>query len=165
MLKLGIQMVMLGAGEDKYQRQFSELASKLPKQVSVTIGFDASLAQKIYAGSDVFLMPSRYEPCGLGQLFSLRYGTAPLVRKTGGLADTVKNLSIKSGKGNGFVFTDYSSDALLKASKSAVKAYADRAAWKDLVTRGMSEDNSWDRSAKEYVSLYKKALQKAKGRV
>jgi len=164
MLGLGIQLVMLGAGEDKYQKQFSELAKKLPKQVSVTIGFNASLAQKIYAGSDVFLMPSRYEPCGLGQLFSLRYGTAPLVRKTGGLADTVKNLSAKTGKGNGFVFTDYSSEALLKAAKAAVKAYGDKPTWKALVARGMSEDNSWDHSATEYVSLYKKAIQKAKGK-
>jgi len=164
MLKLGVQLVLLGAGEDKYQKLFAGLAAERPKQVSVTIGFNAALAQKIYAGSDVFMMPSRYEPCGLGQLISLRYGTVPLVRKTGGLADTVKNFSRKAGKGNGFVFSEYSSGAFLKAVKAAVKAYGEKAAWKDLVARGMAEDNSWDHSAKEYVSLYKKAVQRHKGK-
>ncbi|MBI5190365.1 MAG: glycogen synthase GlgA [Nitrospirae bacterium] len=161
MLGLGVQFVMLGTGEEKYHKLFTELAKTNPRQVSVNIGFDAKLATRIYAGTDVFLMPSRYEPCGLGQLISLRYGTVPLVRKTGGLADTVKNYSVRTGKGNGFVFTDYSSRALMKAVKAAVAAYEDKAAWKGLVERGMNEDNSWERSAREYVKLYRKAMDKA----
>jgi starch synthase len=161
LLKMGAQVAILGTGEEKYHKLLSGLAKKKPKQVSVTLGFDLTLADRIYAGSDVFMMPSQYEPCGLGQLISLRYGTIPLVRKTGGLADTVKNYSPKTGKGNGFVFTDYSSGAFLKAARAAVEAYGDKAGWKGLVTRAMQEDNSWENSAKEYVKLYKKAVQKA----
>ncbi len=164
LLKMGVQVAILGTGEEKYHKLLSGLAKKKPKQVSVTLGFDLTLAERIYAGSDVFMMPSRYEPCGLGQLISLRYGTIPLVRKTGGLADTVKNYSPKAGKGNGFVFTDYSSSAFLKAARAAVKVYGDKAAWKGLVTRAMQEDNSWESSAREYVKLYKKAAQKGAAR-
>ena len=161
LLKMGAQVAILGTGEEKYHQLLSGLSKKLPKQVSVTLGFDLTLAERIYAGSDVFMMPSRYEPCGLGQLISLRYGTIPMVRKTGGLADTVKNYSPKTGKGNGFVFTDYSSAAFLKAAKAAVKAYGDKKVWKGLVTSAMQEDNSWESSAREYVKLYKRAVQKA----
>jgi starch synthase len=132
--------------------------------VSVTLGFDAKLADRIYAASDVFMMPSRYEPCGLGQLISFRYGTIPLVRKTGGLADTVKNFKPGTGKGNGFVFTEYSSRALLRAARATLNAYDDKKAWKALVAHVMKEDYSWEQSAKEYVKLYKKASQKAKER-
>jgi starch synthase len=164
LLKMGAQVAILGTGEEKYHKLLSGLAKKKPKQVSVTLGFDLTLAERIYAGSDVFMMPSRYEPCGLGQLISLRYGTIPLVRKTGGLADTVKNYSQKAGKGNGFVFTDYSSSAFLKAARAAVKTYGDKAAWKGLVMRAMQEDNSWESSAREYVKLYKKAAQKGAAR-
>jgi starch synthase len=162
-LKAGVQFVMLGTGEQKYHEIFSELARAHPKDVSVTLGFDAKLARRVYAGSDVFLMPSRYEPCGLGQLISLRYGTVPLVRKTGGLADTVTNYSAKTGRGNGFVFSDYSSAALVRAVRAAVKAYSDKEAWAGLVARGMGEDHSWEHSAREYVKLYEKALHKKAG--
>ncbi len=161
-LKTGAQFVLLGTGEEKYHHLFAALKKKRPKQVSVTLGFDARLANRIYAGSDVFMMPSRYEPCGLGQLISLRYGTLPLVRKTGGLADTVKNFSPRTGSGNGFVFTDYSTGALMKAVRAALAAYEDKKAWNGLVKRGMSEDNSWDQSAREYIKLYKKAAGKAR---
>jgi len=162
-LSLGVQLVVLGTGEKKYHELYSRLAKKKPKQVSVTLGFDAKLARRIYASSDVFLMPSRYEPCGLGQLISLRYGTVPLVRKTGGLADTVKNFNPRTKTGNGFVFSAYSSAALMKAARAAVKAYHDKKAWKGLVLRGMSEDHSWESSARGYAGLYKKAANKAAG--
>jgi starch synthase len=163
MLATGMQFVMLGTGDEKYHKLFSGLAKSNPKQVSVTVGFNGKLASRIYAGSDVFMMPSLYEPCGLGQLISLRYGTIPLVRKTGGLADTVKNFSARTGRGNGFVFTDYTAKALMKAVKAALAAYEDKKSWKLLVEGAMAEDNSWGSSAAEYVKLYKKALEKAKG--
>jgi len=162
MLRTGAQFAILGTGDEKYHKLLSGLAKKRPKQVSVTLGFDAKLANRIYAGSDMFLMPSRYEPCGLGQLISFRYGTVPLVRKTGGLADTVKNF--RNGKGNGFVFAEYSSKALMKAFNAALDAYSDKKGWRELVGRVMEEDNSWTRSAKEYVKLYKKAVEKVKAR-
>ncbi len=164
LLSLGVQFMLLGTGEQKYHDLYEALAKKRPKQVSATIGFDARLAKRIYAASDVFLMPSRYEPCGLGQLISLRYGTIPLVRKTGGLADTVKNFGPRTGRGNGFVFTEYSSGAFVKAARAAVKAYGDKKAWKALVGRAMEEDHSWASSAKGYEGLYKKAVRKAAAR-
>ena len=164
LLGMGVQFALLGTGEEKYHTLYSGIAKKKPRQVSVTLGFDAKLANRIYAGSDVFLMPSRYEPCGLGQLISLRYGTVPLVRKTGGLADTVSNYNPKTGLGNGFVFTEYSSKALLKCARAAVTAYGGKRAWKRLVTNGMNGDFSWDRSAREYVKLYRKAAEHAKDR-
>ncbi len=164
-LKLGAQFILLGTGDEKYHKLFSALASARPRQVSATLGFDVKLANRIYAASDVFLMPSLYEPCGLGQLISLRYGTIPLVRKTGGLADTVKNYSPRTGKGTGFVFSDYSAKALMKAVRAALDAYGERPLWKELVVRAMEEDNSWDNSAKEYIKLYKKAAEKARARL
>jgi starch synthase len=164
MMGLDLQVVVLGTGEEKYHKLLTHVAKKHPKSISVNLAFDATLAARIYAASDVFMMPSRYEPCGLGQLISLRYGTVPLVRKTGGLADTVSNYNAKTGKGNGFVFSEYSSKAFLKSVKAALSAYDDKTGWKKLVTAGMNEDNSWDNSAKEYVKLYKKAEAKAKAR-
>ena len=161
-VKMGGQVVILGTGEEKYHLLLTEIANRHPKHVSVTLGFDLKLANRIYAASDIFLMPSLYEPCGLSQLISLRYGTVPLVRKTGGLADTVKNYSAKTGKGNGFVFAEYSKKGLMKAVKAAFDAFADEKAWKALITAGMAADNSWDNSAKEYLKLYKKAAVKAK---
>jgi len=161
MMEMGVQLALLGTGEEKYHTLFSNLAKKRPKQVSVTLGFDGKLAKRIYAGSDAFLMPSRYEPCGLGQLISLRYGTVPLVRKTGGLADTVKNYNPKTGKGNGFVFTEYSSKAFLRSVKAALAAYDDKDVWNKLIGQGMAEDHSWESSARDYVKLYEKAREKA----
>ena len=164
MMGLNLQVVVLGTGEEKYHKLLTDVAVKHPKSISVNLAFDAKLAARIYAASDIFMMPSRYEPCGLGQLISLRYGTVPLARKTGGLADTVKNYSPKTGKGNGFVFADYSPKAFLKAAKAALSAYEDKAGWKDLVLAAMKEDNSWDKSAREYVKLYGKAVEAAKVR-
>jgi starch synthase len=128
--------------------------------MSLKLGFDPQLAQLIYAGSDMFLMPSHYEPCGLGQLISLRYGTIPIVRSTGGLADTIQNFSPSSNKGNGFAFVNYSSRELLQAVKRALKVYDNKEIWQKLMQRGMQQDFSWEYSAKEYVKLYRKALKK-----
>jgi starch synthase len=158
-----LQLVVLGSGAEEFQLMLQQLARKYPKKVGVTLGFDPKLAQLIYAGSDMFLMPSRYEPCGLGQLISLRYGTIPIVRSTGGLADTIKNFNPKTQKGNGFTFSNYSSRDMLAAIERALKVYADKPVWKRLMQQGMQQDFSWEHSAKEYVKLYRKALKKKKG--
>ncbi|MFH1709988.1 MAG: glycogen synthase GlgA [bacterium] len=149
-----LQIVLLGTGEPKYHELFLEMKKKYPERIGVNLGFDASLAQLIYAGSDMFLMPSLYEPCGLGQLISYKYGTVPVVRKTGGLADTVVD-----GK-TGFVFEEYTASALDDAIKRAIEAYNNKKKWKALVLRDMKLDYSWDASAKQYVDLYEKALDK-----
>ena len=119
----------------------------------------ADLARRIYAGSDCFLMPSRYEPCGLGQLIALRYGTVPVVRATGGLDDTIENWDPHTRKGTGFKFTEYSGDALLATIRQALQAYRDHENWQALMRNGMNKDFSWNASAKEYVRIYEKVRQ------
>lgn len=161
MLSMPLQLVLLGAGSPEYQRYFTALAKRKPDRVAVRIGFDVDLAQRIYAGSDMFLMPSRFEPCGLGQLISLRYGTIPIVRATGGLADTILDYTAAPDQGNGFVFTDYDSAALLDTLSRALKVYGDAAAWSALVKRAMDSDFSWHRSARRYTRLYGDAVQAA----
>lgn len=156
LMKLGIQLVLLGRGEEKYHELFRNLMKKYPSQLALHLKFDARLAKRIYAGSDVFLMPSRYEPCGLGQLISFRYGTVPLVRETGGLADTVVNFDPKSGEGNGFVFKEYETKAFLEAVDRTLGAFEDPKVWAQLVRNGMKQDFSWQNSAKQYVELYQK---------
>lgn len=146
------QMVVLGVGEKHYEQELSVLSQLYPKNISVNIKFDALLAQKIYAGSDIFLMPSRFEPCGLGQLISMAYGNLPLVRKTGGLADTVEN-----GK-TGFVFEKYSQHDFLSCLKKALEIYQDRKKWQKLMRNAMKKDFSWQNSAQKYLNLYKKLL-------
>ena len=148
---MDLQFALLGTGEEAYHRLMEAIAKKYPGKTSINIKFDNTLAKKIYASSDMFLMPSRYEPCGLGQLISLRYGTIPIVRKTGGLADTIN-------EENGFVFEQYSGDELLNTIKRALDAYKDRKAWQAMVKRAMEYDFSWGNSAKEYVALYKKVI-------
>ncbi|PIS31542.1 glycogen synthase GlgA [Candidatus Saganbacteria bacterium CG08_land_8_20_14_0_20_45_16] len=157
-MKLDCQFVVLGTGDLKYHELLTRLKNEFPEHVGLNLGFDAALAQLIYAGSDMFMMPSRYEPCGLGQLISFKYGVVPIVRKTGGLADTVHNFDLKTGAGDGFVFEEYSSAALLDAVKRALVAYKNKTAWKKLVKKVMNLDYSWNTSAKEYVNLYDKAL-------
>ncbi|MGQ9487643.1 MAG: glycogen synthase GlgA [Armatimonadota bacterium] len=159
-LDLGFQFVVLGTGDPRYEQLFTELANKNPQQVKAFIGFDPDLAQRIYAGSDLFLMPSRFEPCGLGQLMALRYGTIPIVRKTGGLADTIADFSPRTGKGNGFVFEDYDSAELLKAIKRALKAYQQPEVWHRLVDSALRSDYSWQHAAGEYTQLYLRALER-----
>ncbi len=157
----GTQFVLLGSGDKRYEDFFKDMARKFPDKVAVYIGFNAPLAQQIYAGSDMFLMPSRFEPCGLGQLISLRYGTIPIVRATGGLADTVTNYDPITKKGNGFVFSEYRADKLHDAVKRALFIYRERKdLWLELVKTAMEYDSSWETSAREYVRLYHIAMKK-----
>lgn len=150
---LDLQLVILGTGDLKYHLIMEDMVKKYPHVISLALRFDDPLAHKIYAGSDLFLMPSKYEPCGLGQLISLRYGTIPLVFKTGGLADTVN-------RNNGFIFDKYSSLELIKTIKKAIAAYKDKSKWTSLVKKAMEYDFSWDESAKHYFNLYAKAKAK-----
>jgi starch synthase len=158
LLAEGCQLALLGSGEARLEEGFREAARQHPRQVSVTIGYDGDLARRIYGGADCFLMPSRYEPCGLGQLIALRYGTIPIVRRTGGLADTVKEFDPARRAGTGFTFDAFAPEALLEAVRRAVAAFRQPALWRALVRNAMSEDFSWDASAREYVTLYRKAL-------
>jgi len=151
--KMNLQLVILGTGDIKYHLILERIVKKYPKVISLHLKFDDPLAHKIYAGSDVFLMPSRYEPCGLGQMISLKYGTIPLVFKTGGLADTVN-------EENGFVFERYSKDDLIKSIKKATAAFQNKNKWNALIETAMKCNFSWEESAKEYLQLYEKAKTK-----
>jgi len=153
-MNLKCQLIILGTGDPKYHELIKQLKREYPEYIGEKLGFDAKLAQEIYAGADMFLMPSRYEPCGLGQLISFKYGTIPIVRKTGGLADTVHDAE------DGFVFTEYSASALLDAVKRALTAYKDKAAWLKMQQKMMTYDYSWSASAKKYVKIYAIALDK-----
>jgi starch synthase len=152
-LKAGL--VILGAGEEKYQTMLIELAQKHHGCVAIKIGFDEPLAHRIMAGVDIFMVPSRYEPCGLTQMYALRYGTVPVVRATGGLDDTIEDFDPKTKKGNGFKFSAYEPEAFFEAIKRAVDLFEDSDTWKILMANGMKEDFSWDRSAKKYLKLYR----------
>ena len=153
------QAVILGKGDRAYEEALTELAGRYPEKIAVKIGFDAALASRIYGGADVFLMPSKYEPCGLGQMIALRYGSLPLVRLTGGLRDTVVPYDPDSSpEGYGFAFEDYSSEALRDEMLRAAGLYRNRRLWNRLVERGMKLDFSWARSAREYLKLYTKLL-------
>jgi starch synthase len=154
------QLVILGTGDPKYHDLLAKEKQKYPDHIGVSLKFDAILAEQIYAGADMFLMPSLYEPCGLGQLISFKYGTIPIVRRTGGLADTVHEFDPKTGEGEGFVFEEYSSKALLGAIKRGCENFHKKSIWKPLQEKVMQLDYSWDASAKKYVSLYMKALAK-----
>jgi starch synthase len=155
---LGVQYVILGTGERKYHEFFSELARTFPKSFSVTIAYDNKLAHLIEAGADMFLMPSRYEPCGLNQLYSMKYGTIPVVRGVGGLEDTIVDYTLTPDEGTGFKFYDYSKTAMLDALERGLKVYQSQGEWRALMGRCMAADFSWERSAQEYLELYKKAI-------
>lgn len=159
-MKLDLQIVVLGSGEKKYEDMFAKAAKKYKKKMGAHIGFDEELAHLIEAGSDMFLMPSKYEPCGLNQMYSLRYGTLPIVRATGGLADSVEDLDEKPKAGTGFVFKDYKAKQMVDTIKRALKAFEDKKVWQAAMVRAMKKDNTWDGSAKRYVELYKKLLKK-----
>lgn len=156
-LRTGAQIAVLGSGEPRYEAMWKELAERHPGSLSLTLGFDAALAQRIYAGSDMFLMPSRFEPCGLGQLISFRYGTVPVVRAVGGLADTVLDADADARQGTGFSFREYATAPLADAVRRAVRAYRDEARWDALRTRVMGLDHSWEASARRYVEMYEAA--------
>jgi starch synthase len=147
----GMSLVALGTGEPECEESFLQMASENPGRIAVRIGFDNALAHRIEAGADVFLMPSRYEPCGLNQMYSLRYGTVPVVRATGGLDDTI-------GEDTGFKFVEYSGTALLDAVRSADLAFADQDAWRAMMRRGMAQDYSWGSSAARYSALYRQLV-------
>lgn len=148
--KINLQLVILGTGDMKYHLILQDMVKKYPKVIALYLKFDDPLAHKIYAGSDIFLMPSKYEPCGLGQMISLKYGTIPLVFRTGGLADTVNN-------DNGFIFERYSKDDLIETIKQAVRAFKDKKKWARLIDKAMRSDFSWEESAKKYLRLYEEA--------
>jgi len=156
--QLGIQVVILGTGDQEYHVLLEEAAVKYPRQIRLYLKFDDALAHRIYSGCDVFLMPSRYEPCGLGQLISFKYGTAVVASKTGGLADTVVDFDPIGQQGNGFVFENYSREGLLEAMLRAALAFHDKKIWDALIARCAGLDFSWQESAKRYIELYKKAI-------
>ena len=161
---LGLQFILLGTGDTKYHLLLEKIKQKKYKNISINLRFDAVLARKIYAGCDMFLMPSDFEPCGLGQLISLKYGTIPIGRKTGGLADTIVDYQHKKGpgpfldSGNGFIFEKYRSEQMLNAIMRAAALYKNKEKWRRLVLRAMDCDFSWRASAKKYIELYRRAL-------
>jgi len=160
---LKVQFVLLGTGEQRYHDMFSDLSQRYPDRVRAFLTFNAPLAQRIYAGSDLFLMPSRFEPCGLGQMIAMRYGSVPVVRETGGLADTVKDFDPRTGTGNGFTFREYEPLALYTALVRAVETYRHAEVWRRIQLAGMTADFSWAASARKYVDLYYRALAVIRG--
>ncbi len=159
LMDLDAQIVLLGTGDKKYHDFFEKMSKKSNQKFAAYLGFNDALAHLIEGGADIFLMPSYYEPCGLSQMYSLIYGTVPVVRETGGLADTVVDFNEKTGEGNGFVFKKYDAGEMLKAIKRAIKIYADKDTWQKIMKAGMKSDFSWTVSAKKYIDLYKKVLE------
>ena len=167
LMALPIQIVILGTGDPAYHDKLQALAARFSEKLSVNLRFDNALAHQIEAGADAFLMPSRFEPCGLNQMYSMRFGTVPIVRRVGGLADTVVDVSpqtLQHGTATGFVFEDYSAQALLEAVKRAVAAFRDHELWGALVRAGMQQDFSWDRSARDYVAVYERSISRRAAR-
>ena len=155
--RLEASFVILGTGDPHYQDFWKRMAAEYPDRIGVKVGFDNPLAHLIEAGADMFLMPSHFEPCGLNQMYSLRYGTVPIVRAVGGLADTVRDHTPRARQATGFVFKDYTAEALRAAIERALRLFANKEKWRELQLTGMAQDHSWDRSAAEYVKLYKRA--------
>jgi len=152
-------MVALGAGDKPYEEMFLRLHKQFPNKIAVKVAYDNATAHKIEAGADMFLMPSRYEPCGLNQIYSLKYGTVPIVRATGGLDDTIEPWDARTGKGTGFKFTEYIGESLLLTIKQALQGYSDQTSWQVLMRNGMNKDFSWNASAREYGKIYEKVRQ------
>ena len=152
-------VVALGAGDKPYEEMFQQFSKQFPNKIAVKVAYDNAVAHKIEAGADMFLMPSRYEPCGLNQIYSLKYGTVPVVRATGGLDDTIEPWDARTGKGTGFKFSDYTGEALLATIKQALLAYQDPSSWQALMRNGMGRDFSWGASAREYGKIYERARQ------
>jgi starch synthase len=152
-------VVALGAGDKEYEELFRRLHKQFPQKIAVKVAYDNAVAHKIEAGSDMFLMPSRYEPCGLNQIYSLKYGTVPVVRATGGLDDTIEPWDARTGRGTGFKFTEYNGESLLLTIKQALQAFRNHGSWQTLMRNGMSKDFSWNASAKEYLRIYDRVRQ------
>ncbi|MBI4550658.1 MAG: glycosyltransferase, partial [Candidatus Latescibacteria bacterium] len=163
LMRLDLQLVILGTGMKEYHDLLAQAAAKHPEKVGVKLAFDNRIAHLIEAGADMFLMPSRYEPCGLNQLYSLRYGTLPVVRETGGLADTIQDDDPATHQGTGFRFKEYTPEALLGAVRRALDAYHNPPVWQAMMRRAMTADFSWGSSAKKYAALYEKAVEKRRG--
>jgi starch synthase len=157
MLREDVMLVVLGTGDRRYEDLFRALANAYPGRVGVKFAYDNAIAHKIEAGADIFLMPSRYEPCGLNQIYSLKYGTVPVVRATGGLDDTVENFDVQHGTGTGFKFSEYTGAAFLYAVKQALQHFADERIWKRIQLNGMVKDFSWKTPAAEYAKIYEAA--------
>lgn len=151
----GVNVVVLGRGEAVLQRGLSEASRRFPGEVSLTVAYDDALARRVFAASDIFLMPSRYEPCGLAQMIAMRYGTIPVARATGGLSDTITDFDHLKSEGTGFLFSDYSPSALEECLKRALCVYSDGDKWKSLMSNCMRADFSWEKSVKGYIGLYK----------
>lgn len=162
LLKEDLSLVVVGTGEEKYHSFFSQLAEQYPKKVGVCLYFDNTLAHKIEAGSDLFLMPSLYEPCGLNQIYSLKYGTIPVVRATGGLDDTIIPFDSRTGEGTGFKFKGYQAGELWVAIQLALAVYQNKKKWQQLMKNAMAQDFSWTASAREYIKLYRAAKERLK---
>lgn len=163
LMERGVQLVLLGTGEERYARAFRAIRERYPDQVGIFLSYDYQVAHKMFAGSDMLLVPSRYEPCGINQLYALKYGTVPVVRATGGLRDTVEQYDATKATGTGFVFERADASACLEALMAAVDLFVDKPdAWRALVLRGMGEEFSWDRSAREYLKMYEQALEDRK---
>ena len=158
LLEREVQFVVLGTGDPEYHEMFERIQSRFPTRMHAFLKFDDVLARRIYAGADMFLMPSRVEPCGLGQMIAMRYGCVPIVRVTGGLADTVTDYAAKPGRGTGITFTDNTPHACQKALERILKVYRDKRVWRGLQRRGMATDFSWSASAREYVKLYRRSI-------
>jgi starch synthase len=159
---LGVQFVMLSSGDPEQERFFTDAEARYPDAFRILTGFDNALAHQIQAGSDIFLMPSRFEPCGLTQMYALKYGTVPVVRATGGLRDTVEEFDPISGTGDGFVFTDYSADAMLAAIERAVATYRHETHWRRLMGNCFHANFSWDRAAREYLGWFERLRESAR---
>ncbi len=161
LLKLPVQLIMVGNGDREYLQYFKGMARRYPERIAVCNPFTEEMASKVYAGSDMYLMPSRFEPCGISQLISLRYGSVPIVHETGGLHDTITNFNPRTGRGNGFVFSSYTKEDFLVAIVRALETYQYPEVWKTLAAHGMRESFSWDLPAKKYTQLYQFITKKA----
>jgi starch synthase len=163
LMTLDLRFVLLGFGDEHYERAFSSLQKQHPGRLAVKMDMSPALLHKVAAGADIALIPSRYEPCGLNQLYSFRYGSVPVVRATGGLRETVKPFNAETLKGNGFVFKEYSAEALVEAVKRALRCYQKPKIWKRLMLNGFFEDFSWKHAAKRYAKLYERSLEIKRG--
>ncbi len=163
LMAMDISMTVLGSGDATYVDLYRSLEQRFPGRFGLKVAYDEALAHKIEAGADMFLMPSRYEPCGLNQMYSLRYGTPPVVRATGGLDDTIESFDPAAGTGNGFKFRDYAAPALLAAVREAIDTYANRTAWQRLIKNGMEQDFGWSRAVPKYEAIYEKLVKPAAG--
>jgi len=153
-----VQFIILGKGDREYELMCESFSERYPEKIGVRIGYDNEIARKMFAGSDMIIMPSRFEPCGITQMIASRYGAVPIVRETGGLKDSIMPYETDGGKGNGFTFGDYMSDSIIEVINRACAVYNDKEQWAELIKRVMDWDFSWDQSAKEYIKMYEELL-------